>query len=74
MKIEAGKKIKVTRGNTPFKRVLSTLGTFILIATVTYAFLTLCNWSYDMQDWSGFSRFILGAEGVIFLIKVVDEL
>jgi len=74
MKVKVDKKLKVSTGNTTFKRILNTLGMFILIAGVTYGFLSLVNWSYDIQEWSKFSRFILGFEGVIFLIKIIDEL
>ena len=56
-----------------FKRILDTLLTFLIIAVITYGFLSLCNWSINLKDWSGFSRFILGAEGVIFLIVLMDD-
>lgn len=75
MKIKAGKKIKImSTGNTTFKRILITLGTFLLVAGVTYGFLALVNWTPDLQEWTGFSRFILGVEGVVFLIKIFEDL
>jgi hypothetical protein len=54
------------------QRVLEVLAVFAVVVLVTYAFLSLTNWSFNLKDWTGFSRFILGAEGVIFLIKMLD--
>ena len=48
-------------------------GTFLIIAAITYGFLSLCYWSLDLTAWGGFGRFVLAAEGVIWLIKVADE-
>lgn len=59
---------------TTFKKIVNLLGMFILIVIVTYAFLALCNWSLELHSWTGFSRFILGFEGIIFFIKLLDEL
>jgi hypothetical protein len=56
------------------KRILGVMGKWALICTITFGFLALCNWNFNMQDWTGFSRFILGAEGVIFLIDLMSEL
>lgn len=63
-----------TQKNTRTKRILNTVLLFFIIAVVSYGFLSLCNWSFLLKDWNGFSRFILGAEGVIFLIAVLSEL
>jgi len=60
-------------GQTRFMRVMGLTGTFLLIAAITYGFLTLCYWSYDLTTWGGFGRFLLAAEGVVFLIKIIDE-
>jgi hypothetical protein len=54
------------------QRVLEVLAVFAVVVLVTYVFLSLTNWSFNLKDWTGFSRFILGAEGVIFLIKMLD--
>jgi len=62
------------RTNSTFKRVMSTLGLFLAIGVVTYGFLALVNWSPDFGEWTGFSRFIMGAIGVAFIIKLFDEL
>lgn len=62
------------QSKTKFQRILTHLFTWLLICGVTYAFLSLCNWSINMKDWGGFSRFILGAEGVIFIFNLLDEL
>lgn len=48
-------------------------GTFLIIAIVTYGFLSLCYWSPDLTAWGGFGRFVLAAEGVIWIIKIADE-
>jgi hypothetical protein len=50
------------------KEILSTVFTFLIIAVSTYFFLALCNWNLSIKEWTGFSRFILGAEGVIFIL------
>lgn len=57
-----------------FRKVFEYLGTFLIVAFATYGFLSLCNWSLNMKDWNGFSRFIMGAEGVVFLIALWDNL
>ena len=59
---------------TKFRRVLSHIGTFLLIGIVMYGFLALCNWNIHLQDWTGFSRFLMGVLGVIFFISMLDEL
>jgi hypothetical protein len=58
--------------NTRTKRMLSMAFYWFVIATATYLFLSLCNWNLNLANWTGFSRFILGAEGVVFLIQLVD--
>ena len=73
MKIKVGKKIKIMMSNGSLGRVLGVLGMFFIIAGVTYGFLSLCYWSIDLQEWGGFGRFLLAAEGVIFLFKVLEE-
>lgn len=57
-----------------FKRIFDVLLTFLLITGVTYGFMVLIYWNPDLSEWGGFGRFLLGAEGVIFLIKLLDEL
>jgi len=46
----------------------------IVIITISYLFLSLCNYSFSLKDWNGFSRFIFGLEGLIILIKSTDEI
>lgn len=46
----------------------------LIILTISYLFLALCNYSFSLRDWSGFSRFIFGLEGLITLIKTIDEI
>jgi hypothetical protein len=65
--------MKTIKPRTRFKRVMETIGTFLAIAIVAYGFLSLCNWSIHLKEWSVFSRFIMGAIGVIFLIVVADD-
>jgi hypothetical protein len=60
--------------NTKAKRILHTVLIFLMVVVVSYAFLSLCNWSFNLKEWTGFSRFILGAEGVVFLIAVLSDL
>jgi len=74
MKLEAGNKLKIkVNRNSKFKRIMVTLGTFLIIAAITYGFMALCYWNLNLQEWGGFGRFLLGAEGVVFLIKLIDE-
>ena len=56
-----------------FGRVMNLTFTFLIIALVTYGFLTLCYWSPDLTAWGGFGRFILAAEGIVWIIKIWDE-
>jgi len=53
---------------------MSVIGLFLAIGVVMYGFLSLTNWSFNLKDWSGFSRFLMGALGIVFLIKIFDEL
>ncbi len=56
------------------KRVIEATGVFILIIVITYAFLCLCNWDYQLKEWNGFSRFVLGAIGFFGMLNIIDEL
>ena len=53
---------------------MTTVGAFILLSIVAFGFLAVCNWDLHPKEWNGFSRFILGAIGVIFLFKLIDDL
>jgi uncharacterized membrane protein YcjF (UPF0283 family) len=64
----------INKPRTKFRRVMETIGLFLGIAVVAYGFLALVNWSPNLREWTGFSRFIMGAIGVIFLITLFDEL
>ena len=68
------KRIIMKDNITRFKKVAQTIGIFMLIVVITFAFLSLCNWSYLLKEWTGFSRFLLGAVGVFFLIKLYDDI
>ena len=68
------KRIVMKDNITRFKKVTQTIGIFMFIVIITFAFLSLCNWSYHLKEWTGFSRFLLGAIGVIFLIKIWDDI
>jgi hypothetical protein len=59
---------------THFQKILSLLLMWVIICTVTYLFLSLCNWDINIKGWNGFSRFLLGAEGVIFIFDLMNEL
>lgn len=58
---------------TRYGRIAQTLIIFVIIGAVLFGFLSLCNWSYHLKEWTGFSRFLLGAVGVLFLIKLYDD-
>jgi hypothetical protein len=47
---------------------------WLIILIMTFGFLAMCNWSYHLASWNGFSRFILGAEGIIFLLDLFHEI
>ena len=59
---------------TKFKRIMSHVGTFLLIGIAMYGFLALCNWDLQLKDWTGFSRFLMGVLGIIFIVTMLDEL
>jgi hypothetical protein len=44
----------------------------IIIATLTYLFLSLYNWSYHMGDWNGSSQCLLGIVGISLLFYIID--
>lgn len=62
------------KNQSRFVRVSSLLPTFLLIAVITYGFLSLCNWNISIKEWTTFSRFVFGIEGLAFLIKIWDVL
>ena len=57
-----------------FNNLLSLIGLFLILGIVTYAFLSLTNWSFSLKEWTGFSRFLLGVEGVVFIFYGIDEI
>jgi len=59
--------------NKKFKEIILMILTFIFIGIVTYTFLSLCNWDLSLKNWNGFSRFILGLEGIIFFVVTMSE-
>ena len=57
-----------------FRRIMEIVGMFLSIAVVMYGFLALVNWSPNLKEWTGFSRFLIGVLGIVFLIRLFDEL
>lgn len=60
--------------NSKTKNLLNISFRFLIIAVLTYAFLSLCNWNINVGEWNGFSRFMLGFEGVIFFFILMDSM
>lgn len=56
------------------KSVLRMVLLFSIIIAVTYGFLAFFNWNFQFSEWNGFSRFIIGVEGILFLLSVMNEL
>jgi hypothetical protein len=52
--------------------MLLVLWNWFIICSVTYLFLSLCNWDLNLKDWTGFSRFLLAGEGLLFLIGLFE--
>lgn len=46
---------------------------WVLIIIITYLFLSLCNWDIRLSEWNGFSRFLIGVEGVVFILWLIDD-
>lgn len=57
---------------TRTKRMLLVLWNWFIICSVTYLFLSLVNWDLNLKDWTGFSRFLLAGEGLLFLIGLFE--
>ena len=57
-----------------FNNTISHVFMYVIIGILVFGFLSLCNWSFDMGDWNGFSRFILGTIGVICIFDLFNEL
>jgi hypothetical protein len=55
------------------KHVFNLMLAWVAVFGISYLFLSMCNWSFSFHDWNGFSRFILGTEGIIFLIRLIDD-
>jgi hypothetical protein len=49
------------------------IGMFFLVGIILYGFLALVNWSPNLKEWTGFSRFLMGVWGVVFVIRMIDE-
>jgi len=56
------------------KKILKFLFKWIIIIVITYLLLSFLNYSFNLKEWNSFSRFILGTEGIIFLITLMDEI
>lgn len=56
------------------KNKLKLILLWIIITIITYLFLSLVNYSFELNKWNGFSRFILAFEGVIFLLNLSYKL
>lgn len=61
------------RFSSKINEVLALVVFMVVIMGITYLFLSFCNWGWNIKDWNGFSRFIFGAEGIVFLIKILSE-
>lgn len=46
---------------------------WLFIILISFAFLSLCNWNFNIKYWNGFSRFILGCEGILYIINLVRK-
>lgn len=51
-----------------FIKLFETLFYFHVIIGITYSFLGVCNWSYDIGEWNGFSRFLMAIVMIIATI------
>lgn len=60
------------KNNTYTKRMLLVLWHWFIICSITYLFLSLCNWDFNLKDWTSFSRFLLAGEGLVFLIGLFE--
>jgi hypothetical protein len=62
------------RNGSKLNEITPLLIVMVMIMAVTYLFLAFCNWDFRFSDWNGFSRFLFGLEGVVFIIKVLVDL
>lgn len=46
------------------KTLIEKIWAFVIVVIITYLFLSLCNWSFNVGEWNGFSRFLLGGVGI----------
>jgi hypothetical protein len=60
--------------NIKIEKALSISLSWLIVFVITYLFLSLCNWDLNLKDWTGFSRFILAAEGILYLINLWDRI
>ena len=60
------------KNNTYTKRMLLVLWHWFIICSITYLFLSICNWNLNLKDWTSFSRFLLAGEGLVFLIGLFE--
>ena len=60
--------------NSRFFNVMKLIGTFIVVTIIAYGVLSFLNWNLSMNEWNGFSRFILAMIGIFFLFAFLEEL
>jgi hypothetical protein len=56
------------------KRLIQNLLTSAFVLAIVFGFLSLCNWSIDLNKWTGFSRFVLGLAGVVMVVATYDAM
>jgi len=57
---------------TKFKEFMSELLFGIIILVISFGFLAVCNWDWNVGDWNGFSRVLFGFSGVIVTFRLID--
>jgi hypothetical protein len=55
------------------KTLIRKILTFVIITAIAYFFLSLCNWNFNVGEWNGFSRFLLGGLGIFTAIFLHNE-
>jgi hypothetical protein len=56
------------------KRLAENVFWLIVISACAYIFLGLCNWSRNIGDWNGFSRFLLALVVLIMVLATWEAM
>jgi len=56
------------------KSILKFIWRWLILGLFVFGFFSLCNWSFEIGYWNGFSRFLLAIIGCIFIFGLIKNI